>query len=69
MLAAEKNMPKRDFTPPHDKIVFKKLQGQYVLYSGGDSPDARGNAYGNAGRTTPNTLTTPNLNAPPDVDG
>jgi len=69
MLAAEKNMPKRDFSPPHDKIVFKKLQGQYVLYSGGDSPDARGNAYGNAGRTTPNTLTTPNLNAPPDVDG
>ncbi len=53
MLTAEQGLPVRDFPQPKDQIAFKKLTGQYVLFSGGDNPNARGDAYGQSGRTTP----------------
>ena len=53
MMAAEKDRPVKDFALPHDKVNFKKLQGRYVLYSGGDSPTSREDVYGNTGRTSP----------------
>jgi len=52
MSDALKNAPPREFTQPVEKPEFKKLKGKYVLYSGGDSPSAGDDAYGNAGRTT-----------------
>lgn len=53
MTEASNNLPKRDFPQPKEKIQFKKLTGKYVLFSGGEDPNARANAYGNTGRTTP----------------
>lgn len=52
MSEASRDLPKRDFAQPKEKVTFKKLTGQYVLFSGGDDPNARDDAYGNAGRTT-----------------
>ena len=53
MMTAEKNLPKKDFPQPREKVNFRKLNGKYVLYSGGDSPNPRDDAYGNSGRTSP----------------
>ncbi len=52
MLTALKDTPKKDFAQPKEKPEFKKLVGKFVLYSGGDSPTARDDAYGNSSRTT-----------------
>ena len=53
MTSALKDKPKKDFTQPREKPEFKPLKGGFVLYSGGDSPAPRDDAYGNEGRTTP----------------
>jgi membrane carboxypeptidase/penicillin-binding protein len=53
MQAAEKDLPKKDFPQPREKVNFKKLKGKYVLYSGGEAPTTRDDGYGNTGRTTP----------------
>jgi penicillin-binding protein 1A len=57
MSEAEKDLPRKDFAKPKEKIVFKKLKGKYVLFSGGEAPTARDDAYGNSGRTTPDAVT------------
>lgn len=47
MLKASEGKPSRDFPQPQEKAAFQKLTGTYVLYSGGDSPNTRTDAYGN----------------------
>jgi penicillin-binding protein 1A len=52
MQSALQDIPPRDFQLPKDKPDFKKLQGKYVLYSGGDAPTTpRDDAYGNTATT------------------
>jgi len=53
MLVATEDMPVEDFPKPKEYIQFKKFNGRYVLFSGGENPDARDDAYGNTGRTSP----------------
>ncbi|MCL6106628.1 MAG: penicillin-binding protein [Actinobacteria bacterium] len=62
MTTAESNLPRHDFPPPVDKIVFTPLKGTYVLFSGGDKSNARDNAYGNTGHEPPGSITTPDVN-------
>ena len=38
MVAALTGTPKNDFAAPAEKPQFKKLEGKYVLYGGGDAP-------------------------------
>jgi len=52
MATALKNTPAKDFTQPKEKVDFKNLKGAFVLYSGGEAPTSRDDAYGNEGRTT-----------------
>lgn len=48
MLPALKDVPADDFPAPKETVDFKRLQGQYVLFSGGDKPETtpRDDAYG-----------------------
>ncbi|MHB1003736.1 MAG: transglycosylase domain-containing protein, partial [Thermoleophilia bacterium] len=51
MLAALKDVPAVDFPAPTEPVDFKRLQGTYVLFSGGDKPETtpRDDAYGEEG--------------------
>jgi penicillin-binding protein 1A len=51
MLEALKDVPEDDFSEPQEAVDFKRLQGQYVLFSGGDKPATtpRDDAYGEDG--------------------
>ncbi len=51
MTDALKDKPKQDFALPKEKPEFKKLNGRFVLYSGGDAPSSHDDAYGDQGRT------------------
>jgi penicillin-binding protein 1A len=44
MMEATRDMPVSDFPQPKEKVVFKKLTGQYVMYSGGEPPKTTTNA-------------------------
>lgn len=48
MLSALKDVPADDFPAPKEEVDFKRLQGRYVLFSGGDKPQTtpRDDAYG-----------------------
>lgn len=59
MLDASEEKPSRDFSQPRERVNFQKLTGTYVLYSGGDAPTPRTDAYGN-------TITTPDGQPPSD---
>lgn len=52
MLVATEGTPVKDFPKPDQYIQFRKFIGKYVLFSGGDKPNTREDAYGNTGRTT-----------------
>lgn len=51
MLSALKDVPAVDFPAPQEQVDFKRLQGIYVLFSGGDKPETtpRDDAYGEEG--------------------
>jgi penicillin-binding protein 1A len=53
MQVATEDMEPDDFPKPKEYIQFRKFNGKYVLFSGGDKPDTRDDAYGNTGRTSP----------------
>lgn len=48
MTPALKDVPADDFPAPTEAVDFKRLQGHYVLFSGGDKPETtpRDDAYG-----------------------
>ena len=52
MLDATADLPERDFKKPSQPVQFKKFFGTYVLFSGGEPPTTRDDAYGEEGRTT-----------------
>ncbi len=52
MLDATEDLPERDFRKPNQPVQFKRFVGTYVLFSGGEKPTTRDDAYGEEGRTT-----------------